>query len=81
VIDGDKGRIHKGRKERRQKSSEENKNSGVPQTIESHRTIDQIPNTGRANQCFARIADEPAKNHRERNVTLQLCRQVRRKSG
>src|SRR5207248_5196918 len=41
VIDGDKGRIRKRRKERRQKRSEENKNSDVPQTIKSHRTIDQ----------------------------------------
>jgi len=52
VIDGDKGCIDKGRKERCQKCDEENKDSDVAQTIEPHWTIDQIPDTTRANECF-----------------------------
>jgi hypothetical protein len=70
-----KGRVHKGRKERRQKRSEENKNSHVPQTVEPHWTMDQISDATRADERFARIADEPASNHRGRNVALQMRRE------
>ena len=81
MIDGDKGRIHKGRKERREKRSEENKNSDVAKTIEPDRTIDQIPDAARANECFERVTDEPAKDHHGGNVALQLRRQMRWKCG
>ena len=70
------------RKEERngpRKTPQETKNCDVAKTIEPHRTIDQIPDATRADECFAGVADEPAKNHLGRNVALQLHRQMRRK--
>src|SRR6266478_1656097 len=78
VVENDERRIQKGRKKRPQKRSEEAKNSDVAKTIELDRTIEQIPDAARTDECFARVADEPAKNHRRRNVTLQFCHQMRR---
>src|SRR5260370_42436292 len=81
VVENDERRIQKGRKKRPQKRSEEAKNSDVAKAIEPDRTIDQIPDTARADECFARVADEPAKNHRGRNVSLQFRPKMRRKCG
>jgi len=43
--------------------------------IEPNWAIDQVADTTRADERFARVADKPAQNHPGRNVALQLCRQ------
>src|ERR1043165_898400 len=49
--------------------------------FESHRTPDQNPCAGGADECFERIADEPTQNHSKRKAALPFRKNVRRKSG
>ena len=48
---------------------------------EANRSAHQVAHQAGADHCFAGVADEPAQNHQRRNVTLQLCRQMRGKRG
>jgi hypothetical protein len=59
---------------RGQKRTDENcaktKNPGVSKAPEANRSANEIARQARADQRFARVADEPAQNHQRWNVTL-----------
>src|SRR6266403_3783850 len=77
---------HKRRvQERGQKRTDEDcaktKNARVSKAPEANRSANEIARQARADQCFARVADEPAQNHHVWDVTLQLRCAMRRKRG
>src|SRR5215471_13139863 len=71
--------------ERGQKRTDEyytkTKNTYLAKRYEANVAADPVAHQTCANQCFARVTDEPAQNHQGWNVTLQLRHPMRGKCG
>ena len=65
-----KRRVQERGQQRTDKDGAKTKNPRISKAPETNRSVNEIARQGRADHCFARVADEPAQNHQGWNVTL-----------
>ena len=79
VIEPDESSVDKRGEEWADEAAKQTEENNVARVIEARRSADKIAETCRADECLARVADEIAEHHRQRDLALrlreQMCRQ------